>query len=182
MGGEEPEDPDEELHGPEGDWRTMTTARHHLPPLWVMVLGLVAVAANLRTVMASVPPLAQRIAADLGVSNAAMGALTTLPVLCMGLFAPVAHRVPARIGAAACRRGGIRLPRAGHRAAPGRGARVVAVRGDVRCRRRHRRGRHAAARPGQGALPAASRSGLCTGLYMVAMMGGAAASRPWPCR
>ena len=78
----------------------MTTARHHLPPLWVMVLGLVAVAANLRTVMASVPPLVQTIAVDLGVSNAAMGALTTLPVLCMGVFAPVAHRVSARIGAA----------------------------------------------------------------------------------
>ena len=65
-----------------------------------MALGLVAVAANLRTVMASVPPLVETIAADLGLSNAAMGALTTLPVLCMGVFAPTAQRLAARIGAA----------------------------------------------------------------------------------
>ena len=39
----------------------MTSARRHLPPLWVMILGLVAVAANLRTVMASVPPLVETI-------------------------------------------------------------------------------------------------------------------------
>ena len=35
----------------------MSTRRHpHLPPVWLMALALVAVAANLRTAMASVPP------------------------------------------------------------------------------------------------------------------------------
>ena len=78
----------------------MSSERRHLPPLWVMALGLVAVAANLRTVMASVPPLVDTISADLGLSNTAMGALTTLPVLCMGVFAPTAQRLASRIGAA----------------------------------------------------------------------------------
>src|SRR5690242_10368643 len=76
---------------------TATTA----PPTWLVAVGLVAVAANLRTVMASVPPLAQDIGLDLHLGNAALGTLTTLPVLCMGLFAPVAQRVAARLGAAA---------------------------------------------------------------------------------
>ena len=80
----------------------MTTRRHpHLPPVWLMALALVAVAANLRTAMASVPPLTETIADDLGLSNTALGALTTLPVLCMGLFAPTAQRIAARLGAAA---------------------------------------------------------------------------------
>ena len=66
-----------------------------------MALALVAVAANLRTAMASVPPLTETIADDLALSNTALGALTTLPVLCMGLFAPSAQRIAARLGAAA---------------------------------------------------------------------------------
>src|SRR5450759_1022467 len=72
-----------------------------LPPVWLMALALVAVSANLRTAIASVPPLASTIAADLHLSNAWVGALTTLPVLCMGLVAPAAQRLGTRIGAAA---------------------------------------------------------------------------------
>jgi len=71
-----------------------------LPPAWVVAAGLVAVAANLRVGLAGVPPLAQLITTDLHLSNAAVGALTTLPVLCMGLFAPVAHWAGSRWGAA----------------------------------------------------------------------------------
>jgi CP family cyanate transporter-like MFS transporter len=70
------------------------------PPTWLVAVGLVAVAVNLRTVMASVPPLVDAIGVDLRLSNAALGALTTLPVLCMGVFAPVAGRVAARVGPA----------------------------------------------------------------------------------
>ena len=48
--------------------------------------------------MASLPPLAETIRADLGLSSAALGVLTTLPVLCMGLLAPVAIQVSRRTG------------------------------------------------------------------------------------
>lgn len=77
-----------------------STAKATLPSVWLMAVALVAVAANLRTAIASVPPLARIIAYDLDLSHAWIGALTTLPVLCMGLLAPVAQRMGARLGAA----------------------------------------------------------------------------------
>lgn len=149
--------------------------RRHLPPLWVMALGLVAVAANLRTVMASVPPLVQTISSDLGLSNAAMGALTTLPVLCMGVFAPTAQRLAGRIGAAAaveaaaaCLAVGTALRFFGGQVWPLYAGTFVAGVGIA---------------IGGTLLPGLvkelfppQRSGLVTGLYMFAMMGGATAS------
>jgi len=71
-----------------------------LPPVWLMALALVAVSANLRVAIASVPPLAKTIATELDLSHAWIGAVTTLPVLCMGLMAPAAQRMGARLGAA----------------------------------------------------------------------------------
>ena len=65
-----------------------------------MALALVAVSANLRVAIASVPPLTKVIAADLDLSHAWIGAVTTLPVLCMGLMAPAARRMGERLGAA----------------------------------------------------------------------------------
>jgi MFS transporter, CP family, cyanate transporter len=153
----------------------MSTGRPHLPPTWVIALSLVAVAANLRTAMASVPPLAQTIGADLGLSNAALGALTTLPVLCMGLFAPLAQRVAARVGAAGaielsvtCVAVGLGLRFAGGQIwALYAGTFVAGVGIAI----------------GGTLLPGLvkelfppRRSGLVTGLYMLAMMGGAGAS------
>jgi MFS transporter, CP family, cyanate transporter len=153
----------------------VTSARRHLPPLWVMTLGLVGVAANLRTVMASVPPLVETIAADLGLSSAAMGALTTLPVLCMGVFAPTAQKLAARIGpagavevAAACLAVGTGLRYFGDLVWPLYAGTFAAGVGIA---------------VGGTLLPGLvkelfppRRSGLVTGLYMFAMMGGATAS------
>jgi CP family cyanate transporter-like MFS transporter len=153
----------------------MSRSRTHLPPVWAMALSLVAVAANLRTTMASVPPLAEAITGSLGLSSAAFGALTTLPVLCMGVFAPVAQRVAARIGpagaveaAAACVTLGLASRLAGaHMWALYAGTFVAGVGIAI----------------GGTLLPGLvkelfppQRSGLVTGLYMLAMMGGAAAS------
>jgi MFS transporter, CP family, cyanate transporter len=64
----------------------------------LLVVAIFLVALNLRATLASVPPLVQTIRADLGLSAATAGLLTTLPVLCMGIFAPVAQRVAQRIG------------------------------------------------------------------------------------
>jgi MFS transporter, CP family, cyanate transporter len=65
--------------------------------LWLV--GLVLVAANLRPAIASVPPFVDPIAADLHLSAAQVGLLTTLPVVCMGLFAPLAALASRRLGA-----------------------------------------------------------------------------------
>src|SRR5665811_1616995 len=81
--------------------RAQASAQVSLPPVWLMALALVAVSANLRVAIASVPPLARTIAEDRGLSSTWIGALTTLPVLCMGLLAPAAQRLGARLGAAA---------------------------------------------------------------------------------
>ena len=70
---------------------TSTRAFPWLPPSWVLIVALVAVAANLRPALAGVPPLVPQIEAELHLSNAWLGVLTLLPVLCMGVFAPVAH-------------------------------------------------------------------------------------------
>ena len=67
-------------------------------PRTVLLVAIVLVAANLRTLMASLPPLAEAVRADLGLSSAWMGVLTTLPVLCMGLLAPGANQVARRLG------------------------------------------------------------------------------------
>jgi hypothetical protein len=53
------------------------------------VIALALVSLNMRTVLASVPPLLGQIRADLGLSAAVAGLLTTVPVLCFGLFAPL---------------------------------------------------------------------------------------------
>ncbi len=64
----------------------------------LLLAALLLVALNLRAALASIPPLVPTIEADLGLSGATAGALTTLPVLCMGLFAPPAHRMAQRFG------------------------------------------------------------------------------------
>ena len=58
----------------------------------LMLVTILLVALNLRLAITSVPPLVERIGADLDLNRTWTGALTTLPVLCMGVFAPVAQR------------------------------------------------------------------------------------------
>jgi MFS transporter, CP family, cyanate transporter len=59
----------------------------------VVLLGL-----NLRTVVASLPPLLEGVRDELGLSGTAAGVLTALPVLCFGAFAPVVPRLVRRVG------------------------------------------------------------------------------------
>jgi CP family cyanate transporter-like MFS transporter len=53
-------------------------------PARLLLFAIVLVAVNLRAALASLPPLVHTIQADLGLSGAGAGLLTTLPVLCMG--------------------------------------------------------------------------------------------------
>ena len=64
-----------------------------------LLLGAVfVVALNLRTTPASLPPLLTEIQSALGLSGAAAGLLTALPVLCMALCSPPAQRIAHRFG------------------------------------------------------------------------------------
>jgi CP family cyanate transporter-like MFS transporter len=60
--------------------------------------AIVFTALNLRTAVASVPPLLDELRADVPLSATAAGALTTLPVICMATGASVAPRAARRIG------------------------------------------------------------------------------------
>lgn len=66
---------------------------------WLMLAGMIAVAINLRPALTSLAPLLSAIQADTGLSAANIGILTTLPVLCLGLFGPLAPRLVRRWGA-----------------------------------------------------------------------------------
>jgi CP family cyanate transporter-like MFS transporter len=61
------------------------------------VTVIVLLALNLRTLVASLPPLLTHVRADLGLSGFAAGLLTTLPVLAFGAFAPLAPRLTRRV-------------------------------------------------------------------------------------
>ncbi len=59
--------------------------------------AVVLVALNLRTVFASLPPVLNRVRDDLGLSATVAGLLTTGPVLCFGLLAPLAPLLVRRV-------------------------------------------------------------------------------------
>ncbi len=62
------------------------------------LLALFLAALTLRPQIVGVGPLIPEIQDDLDTSHAVVGLLGTIPVLCMGLFAPVAAYLAARIG------------------------------------------------------------------------------------
>ncbi|TCP14850.1 CP family cyanate transporter-like MFS transporter [Crenobacter luteus] len=65
----------------------------------LLVAGMALIALNLRPALTSLSPLLNEVRLATGLSAAAAGLLTTLPVLCLGLFAPLAPRLARRIGA-----------------------------------------------------------------------------------
>jgi len=69
------------------------------PSSVLLLAGLLLVALNLRPALTSLGPLLNEITAALGLSASSAGLLTTIPVLCLGLAAPLAPRLAARYGA-----------------------------------------------------------------------------------
>lgn len=65
---------------------------------WLLLLGLVLVALNLRPALSSMAPVLGLVSEGLGLSASQAGLLTTLPVLCLGLFAPLAPVLARRFG------------------------------------------------------------------------------------
>ena len=62
-------------------------------------VSLVLIAFNLRPVFSSASSLLPEIIEQTGLSSFGAGILTTLPVVCLGIFAPLAPRLAQRIGA-----------------------------------------------------------------------------------
>lgn len=77
----------------------MTTDARPDPRRIALFLSLmVLVGLNLRPALSSLAPLLLRIKAETGLTPLAIGALTTLPVLCLGIFAPLAPWLAKRAG------------------------------------------------------------------------------------
>jgi MFS transporter, CP family, cyanate transporter len=139
-----------------------------------LAVTIFLVALNLRAALAALPPLVSTIQDDLSLSGAEAGLLTTLPVLCMGLFAPVATHAARRVGREATVAGALVLMLAGQLLRLAGGELTVllvstflvgvgiALAGTVL--------------PGIVKEHFAGRSGLMTGVYLLAMMVGAATS------
>lgn len=64
----------------------------------LLMIAMVTVSANLRPAISSVPPLLDTIRAALGLSHAAAGLITTIPVLLMGIVPAFAAMLAARQG------------------------------------------------------------------------------------
>ncbi|WMM33733.1 MFS transporter, partial [Shouchella clausii] len=62
------------------------------------ILALILASLNMRPAITSVAPLLDTIQQQLGMSGLASSLLTTLPVLCMGIFAPFAAKISQKIG------------------------------------------------------------------------------------
>lgn len=73
---------------------THQAAKH---PGWLMA-GFVLVAINLRPALSSLGPVLGDVQQDLALSGALAGLLTTLPVLCLGVFGFLAPRLAQRCG------------------------------------------------------------------------------------
>ncbi len=61
-------------------------------------VATIAVALNLRPAVVAVSPLLETIRDETGLSSPLAGMLTTLPLICFGIFSPVAPRLARRIG------------------------------------------------------------------------------------
>jgi CP family cyanate transporter-like MFS transporter len=64
----------------------------------LLVVGIVALAFNLRASITSLPPLFPELSASLGLSAAALSVLGAVPVLCFGVFSIVAAPLSRRFG------------------------------------------------------------------------------------
>src|SRR5215216_994618 len=64
----------------------------------LLILGILLLAANLRSALTSVAPLIGQIRTDTGISNGVAGLLTTLPLLAFGVLSPVAPRLARQFG------------------------------------------------------------------------------------
>lgn len=65
---------------------------------WPVAVAVVLIAFNLRPAFSSIAPVLNEIMADTGLTATGASVLTTAPVLCLGLFGPLAPWLARRIG------------------------------------------------------------------------------------
>ena len=65
---------------------------------WLLVIGIMLIAANLRAPITAVGSLINDIVDDLQLSNAVAGSITTIPLLAFAIFSPFAPKIAQRFG------------------------------------------------------------------------------------
>ncbi|MDQ0091119.1 CP family cyanate transporter-like MFS transporter [Paenibacillus anaericanus] len=65
---------------------------------WLLLIGVILIAANLRAPLTSVGPLIETIRADLSISNTLAGLITTIPLIAFALLSPLAPKLARRFG------------------------------------------------------------------------------------
>ncbi|QDS36137.1 CynX/NimT family MFS transporter [Brevibacillus brevis] len=65
---------------------------------WVVILGIIFIAVNLRAPLTSVGPLVGLIRDDVHISNTLAGMITTLPLLAFALFSPIVPKLGRKFG------------------------------------------------------------------------------------
>jgi CP family cyanate transporter-like MFS transporter len=66
--------------------------------VWLLVLGIVLAALNLRTAVTSIGPVLEQITTTLGLTGVTTGLLTTLPVLCFATVGVITPSLARRVG------------------------------------------------------------------------------------
>ncbi|HSH45726.1 MAG TPA: hypothetical protein VK966_07715, partial [Longimicrobiales bacterium] len=64
----------------------------------MLIVGIALISLNLRPALASVGPVAGLIASDTGLSHAAVGLLTTIPLLAFGVVSTLTPYLTGRLG------------------------------------------------------------------------------------
>lgn len=75
------------------------TQHHSRLQKGLLILAIILIGINLRPAFSSISPLLTEIRHSLALSGSAAGMLTTLPVACLGIFAPLAPWLARRYGA-----------------------------------------------------------------------------------
>ncbi len=78
--------------------RSQAEERTRLGPSWLLALGVLLIAANLRPAVTSVGPVLLDIGAEYRLSGLDLALLAAAPLVCFGALAPVAPLLAARLG------------------------------------------------------------------------------------
>jgi MFS transporter, CP family, cyanate transporter len=70
----------------------------HKSAVWMIIIGIIFIAANLRAPLTSVGPLVGFIRDDLHISNTMAGMITTVPLLSFALFSPIVPKLARKFG------------------------------------------------------------------------------------
>src|SRR4051812_8288189 len=71
---------------------------HRQPAPWIILLGIIFIAVNLRAPLTSVGPLVDLIRGNLQISSTLAGMITTLPLLAFAFFSPFVPKLGRKFG------------------------------------------------------------------------------------